>query len=156
MISAIVPVTCVVILGAFMFATYYGILGRITSALFYVVISSLFLISVSESIGKPKPTWSEVRAINKAILISALPVYEDKIYLWLLPDGSDVPVAYVMPWTMEAAQGLQNAMRLAGENGTNIIVERKQGDAEGEMVEGSFQFHAEPPQPPGPEKNLVQ
>jgi hypothetical protein len=156
MMSAIVPVACVIILGAFMFATYYGILGRITSALFYVAISALFLVSVSESIGRPKPTWSEVRSINKAILLAALPVYEDKIYLWLLIDGSDVPVAYVMPWTMESAQGLQNATRDAGENGTSVIVEQTQGDAEGEMVEGSFQFHAEPPQPPGPEKSVIQ
>lgn len=156
MISAIVPVACVVILGAFMFATYYGIIGRITSALFYVVISSMFLVSVSESIGRPKPTWSEVRSFDHAILISAIPVYESKIYIWLIPDGSDSPIAYVMPWTMETAQGLQNAMRDASENGTSVIVEQTQGDPGGEMVEGSFQFHAEPPQPPGPEKSIIQ
>ena len=153
--SAAFPIVCVVLLGAFMFATFYGWLGRLTSALLFAAISALFLISVSESIGKPKPLWSEVHSLDQAIVLSVQPIYGEAIYLWVLRDGASLPTAYVLPWDMKTAQRLQDASREAEENNSHVVMEGPAGDGEDDSPDGTFEFHAAP-QKKTPDKNYSQ
>ena len=150
------PVVCILLLALFMFLVFYGKLGRLASALLFVVIATVFLASVAESIGQPKPLWSELRGLKKAIVVSALPVYGEAIYLWLIIDGYAKPIAYVMPWSLEAAQQLQNAMRDAAENGTQVLMGiPKTLRPPGLSVPDTYEFHADP-QPALPAKDYGQ
>ena len=148
----IAVIMCVVLLGAFMFATFYGWLSRVTSALFFAAISALFLISVSENIGKPKPLWSEVYSLNRAIVLSVQPVEGEAIYLWVLRDGAALPVAYVLPWDIKTAQQLQDASREAEANNTYVVMG---GGGEDDSPGDTYAFHAAP-QTKTPDKDYSQ
>ena len=150
--SAAFPIICVVLLGVFMFLTFYNIIGRIVAALLFTAISALFLVGVWESIGKPKPLWTEIRDLSGATIVAAVPAEgAGKIYLWVIKAGFwQTPIAYVMPWSVEKAQELQDAMREAEIN--NSHVEMEEGPSgDGEESLGEFEFHAAP-QTPMPDK----
>ena len=49
-----------------------------------------------------------------------MPVENEAIYVWLIMPGSSEPSAYVLPWSVEAAQQLQDAMSQAEADGTAV------------------------------------
>jgi hypothetical protein len=49
-----------------------------------------------------------------------VPVEHEAIYLWLVMPDSLEPRAYVLPWSMQAAQQLQEAMSQAEADGTAV------------------------------------
>ncbi|MGH6962753.1 MAG: hypothetical protein ACREE7_19925 [Dongiaceae bacterium] len=73
-----------------------------------------------EMLGRPKPLRLEWRDPGDAKVLSAVPVENDAIYLWLSMPGVIEPRAYVLPWSLEQAQQLQQAMGEAEANGTGV------------------------------------
>ena len=143
----------VALLGGFMFAVLNlrRDIGPVWTSAIYTFLVCLFLFIGSENIGKPKPLWTELRDLNGAIVIAAVPVEDEAIYIWVIKDGP--PIAYVLPWSDEKAQELQDAMREAAANNTHVVVE--EGGGGGEDSLGEFSVHAAP-QTPMPEKNYDQ
>ena len=52
--------------------------------------------------------------------MSAVPVENEAIYVWLIMPSSSEPSAYVLPWSAEVAQQLQDAMSQAEADGTAV------------------------------------
>jgi hypothetical protein len=55
-----------------------------------------------------------------AQVVSAVPVENKAIYVWLVMPESSEPCAYVLPWSLQAAQQLQEAMSQAEADGTAV------------------------------------
>ena len=71
--------------------------------------------SLMDLLGKPKPVtmeWAK-RAVAEATVLGASMHEDQAIYLWLQLDDAAAPRAYVLPWDLAAAKGLQQAMRRA-------------------------------------------
>jgi hypothetical protein len=71
--------------------------------------------AMSELLSRPKPARLEwVRAQAEEAKVLAADMQENvAIYLWLRLPGESEPLAYVLPWSEEAAKQLQGAMRKA-------------------------------------------
>jgi hypothetical protein len=120
----IVPaVLFALLLGAFVF----GILPRAGLAR-RVVATAVFIASIVlvygggiELMGRPKPFRLEWRAAAaQAQVLGAVPVENQAIYVWLSLPGAGEPRAYVLPWSVQAAQQLQDAMGEAQAKGTEV------------------------------------
>ncbi len=99
--------------------------------------------SLTDLLGKPKPVtmeWAK-RAVPEATVLGASMREDEAIYLWLQLDNVRAPRAYVLPWDMEAAKGLQQALRRAESDGTSVRM-RRPFDAEAKRDEPLF--YAEP------------
>lgn len=89
---------------------------------FAVAIAALYMpvayAGFSDLLSKPKPVsleWAR-RADNEATVLSAIMKEGEGIYLWLRLDGVNEPRSYVLPWDLETAKQLQEAMREAEAN----------------------------------------
>ena len=51
-----------------------------------------------------------------------MPVENEAIYVWLVMPGATEPCAYALPWSLEAAQQLQDAMNQAEADGTAVLM----------------------------------
>jgi hypothetical protein len=110
------------VLGAFIFL----ILPRAAAArralsvgLFLVLIAIVYGGAV-ELLGRPKPLRLEWRDAADAQVLGAVPVENEAIYVWLVTPDSAEPRAYVLPWSVQAAQQLQDAMGQAEAEGTAV------------------------------------
>jgi hypothetical protein len=118
-ISAIV---FALLLGTFIFLILPSArLGRraLSVGMFVILIAVIYGGSI-ELLGRPKPLRLEWRGTADAQVLSALPVENEAIYVWLVMPGSTEPCAYVLPWSLEAAQQLQDAMNQAQADGTGV------------------------------------
>jgi hypothetical protein len=140
----IVPaVLFALLLGAFVF----GILPRAGLAR-RVVATAVFIASIVlvygggiELMGRPKPFRLEWRGAAQAQVLGAVPVENQAIYVWLNLPGAGEPRAYVLPWSLQAAQQLQDAMGQAQANGTEV---RMAMPAESGLDDRAPKFYAEP------------
>jgi hypothetical protein len=110
------------LLGAFVFAVLprAGPAGRAVAATVFVLLTAVVYGGGVELLGRPKPLHLEWRAAAEVRVVGAVPVENESIYLWLtLPDQAE-PRAYVLPWSLQAAQQLQAAMSDAEANGTGV------------------------------------
>jgi hypothetical protein len=90
----------------------------VTTLLFLPVAHAAMLVLLS----KPKPVhleWWQAHAEEAAVLGSSMQEGHG-IYLWLQMAGIVEPRSYVLPWSQEMAQQLQDALREAEENGTGV------------------------------------
>jgi len=78
-----------------------------------------------------------------------VPIEDQAIYVWLTMPNEREPRAYVLPWSRNAAQQLQDAMNKAEANGTAVemMLSQEQGHSADEPL-----FYARP-QPPMPAKD---
>ncbi|MEZ5847871.1 MAG: hypothetical protein R3C70_14065 [Geminicoccaceae bacterium] len=91
-----------------------------------VVASVLFLplayVAFAELLSKPKPVnleWWKSSADEATVLGST--AQEDRgIFLWLQLDGIEEPRSYVLPWSRELAQQLQDALQEAEERESGV------------------------------------
>ena len=110
------------LLGAFIFLILpSGRLARRTLSvgIFVILIGVIYGGSI-ELLGRPKPLRLEWRGTADAQVLGAMPVENEAIYVWLVMPGATEPCAYVLPWSMEAAQQLQDAMNQAEADGTGV------------------------------------
>lgn len=106
--------------------------------------------SYADLLSKPKPVsleWAQ-RHAPQATVLAATYVENEAIFLWLALEGVDGPRAYRLPWSREAAEQLQEAMREAEANGTGVQME---APFESDRQETSQFFYAAP-QPALPQK----
>lgn len=105
-----------------------------------------------ELLGRPKPTALEwtLDLVSEATVLAVSLRENEAIYLWLQFDAGSEPRAYVLPWRMDDAKQLHQAMRQAEANGTALRMRRpfEAGDDPNEPL-----FYAEP-QPALPPKRL--
>jgi hypothetical protein len=110
------------LLGAFIFLILprAGLARRTLSVGLFLVLIAIVYGGAIELLGRPKPLRLEWRDAADAQVLSALPVENEAIYVWLImPDASE-PCAYVLPWSLQAAQQLQQAMSQAEADGTGV------------------------------------
>ena len=75
----------------------------------------------------------------------------EAIYLWLVFDFASEPRAYVLPWRLETAEQLQDAMRNASANNTSVHMRQP---FEANIDANAPLFYATP-QPPLPTKTSL-
>lgn len=78
----------------------------------------------AEVLGRAKPAALALveRGADSAQMVAALPVEGVAIYLWLVLEGEAAPRAYVLPWSVAAAEAIRAAEAAAEENGTHVMV----------------------------------
>jgi hypothetical protein len=110
--------------------------------------------SLTDLLSKPKPVdmeWWLSGAADAEVLASRL-VEGEGIYLWLqLPDVAE-PRAYVLPWSRDMAEELQQATREAAQEGGGVEMRLP---FEPSLDQHEPKFYARP-QPALPPKDLVQ
>jgi len=139
------------LLGAFIFAVLprAGLARRTLSTGMFVALIALVYGGSIELLGRPKPLRLEWRGAAEAKVLSAVPVENEAIYLWLDMPGAPEPRAYVLPWSLQQAQQLQTAMSEAEANGTGV---RMSLPLEGGLDTRDPKFYAMP-QPALPAKD---
>jgi hypothetical protein len=118
----IAAVIFALLLGAFIFAILprAGLARRSVSVGLFVVLIAIVYGGGIELLGRPKPLRLEWRNAGEAKVLSATPVENEAIYVWLSMPGSSEPRAYVLPWSVQVAQQLQTAMSEAEARGTAV------------------------------------
>lgn len=114
------------------------------------LLSASAYASYADLLSKPKPVsleWAQ-RHVAEATVLAATMRENEAIYLWLEFEGVSSPRAYALPWTQQAAEELQKAMREAEENGTGV---QMQAPFETDREPTEMVFHAAP-QPAMPSK----
>jgi hypothetical protein len=141
------------LLGAFVFGALprLGPARRLLSVGLFGVLVAIVYGGGVDLLGRPKPLRLEWRDASAAQVLSAVPVEGEGIYLWLsLPEAPE-PRAYVLPWSLQAAQQLQAAMSQAQNDGTAV---QMVAPFEPGLDERAPKFYAEP-QPALPAKEYV-
>jgi hypothetical protein len=117
-----------------------------------LIVAGLFMplayAGLTDLMSRPKPVSMEWWLANaeEATVIAAVPEEGRRIFLWLALNGIDEPRAYVMPWSREAAQQLQDAQEQAAEEGGEV---RMRMPFERSLEDTERMFYAEPqPAPP--------
>ncbi|MEE9299739.1 MAG: hypothetical protein V3V17_01295 [Alphaproteobacteria bacterium] len=122
------------------------------------VVATMFFIPAAYAgyvglLSKPKPVefeWAQ-RTTEEATVLGAT-IREGKgIYLWLQMSGLAEPRSYVLPWDIDLAQELQEAMREAQENGSGLMMRLP---FEPSLDEEEAKFYALP-QPALPPKDFM-
>ena len=104
-------------------------------------------------LGRPKPVNLEwmLAAVPDATVLGATMRENEAIYLWLKFKDNPEPQSYVLPWNLEQAKELQEAMRQARGRGTKV---RMRKPFERSLDRAEPMFYAEP-QPALPLKEPV-
>ena len=139
------------LLGAFVFLVLPRgrVWQRAASATVFVLLIALVYGGSIELLGRPKPVRLEWRDMEKAQVLGASMREDQAIYLWLQFDGASEPKVYALPWSMQTAQDLQNAMQQGEATGTGVemTMPLKSG-----LDDREPKFHPIP-QPALPDKN---
>jgi hypothetical protein len=144
----IAPVIFALLLGAFIFAIlpHAGFARRTVSVGIFLALISVVYVGATELLGRPKPLTLEWRDTAKAQVVGAVPVENEAIYVWLTTPGSPEPRSYVLPWSQQAAQQLQDAMGKAEADGTGVEM-KVQADASLDTREPMFYARPQPALP---------
>jgi hypothetical protein len=139
------------LLGTFVFLILprAGLARRALSVGIFVLLIAVVYGGSIELLGRPKPLRLEWRDAADAQLVSAVPVENVAIYVWLIMPHASEPSAYVLPWSVQVAQQLQEAMSQAEAEGTAVRMTRA---SESSLDEREPMFYAMP-QPAMPEKD---
>ncbi|ESY94391.1 hypothetical protein [Mesorhizobium sp. LNHC209A00] len=148
----IAPVIFALLLGVFIFVVlpHAGIARRTLSVGIFLALITVVYVGASELLGRPKPLTLEWRDTAKAQVVGAVPVENEAIYVWLITPVSTEPRFYVLPWSQQAAQQLQDAMGKAEADGTGVEMKMQTTDAG--LNARAPMFYARP-QPPLPAKD---
>ena len=141
-----------ILLGAFVFLVLPGgrVRQRAASATVFVMLVAIVYVGAVELLGRPKPVRLEWRGMEKAQVLGSSLRENEAIYVWLQFEGGLEPKVYTLPWNMQMAQQLQDAMQQGEANGTGV--EMTMPLSAGVEDEREPKFHAIP-QPALPDKN---
>ncbi len=108
--------------------------------------------SLVELLGRPKAVhmeWAK-KNVPEATVLGVSFKEKEAIYLWLSFDDEQEPRAYALPWSMKAAQQIQNAMQQANAMGTAVRARRPfdASDVDSEMMFYALPQEALPPKVP--------
>ncbi|MER9237210.1 hypothetical protein NKI56_35500 [Mesorhizobium sp. M0622] len=145
----IAPVIFALLLGAFIFVVlpHAGFARRTLSVGIFLALITVVYVGASELLGRPKPLGLEWRDTAKAQVVGAVPVENEAIYVWLTTPGSTEPRSYVLPWSQQAAQQLQDAMGKAEADGTGVEMKMQTADAGLDTREPMFYARPQPALP---------
>ena len=139
------------LLGIFVFWVLpRGSLWRRTMSVgMFIALIALVYGGVLEMMSRPKTVRLEWRNLAEATVLAASMREGEAIYVWLEIEGTNEPRAYALPWDMQAAQELQQAMSDAESNGTGVKVSQP---FEPTLDTGEPKFYAmpQPALPPKP------
>lgn len=91
----------------------------VAASLFVLLVGVVYAGSI-EFLGRPKPIRLEWRNVAEAEVLGSSIRENEAIYVWLQSDEDPEPRVYALPWSMEAAQGLQAAMEESEANGAGV------------------------------------
>ncbi|MER9756614.1 hypothetical protein NKJ46_24830 [Mesorhizobium sp. M0166] len=145
----IAPIIFALLLGAFIFVIlpHAGIARRTLSVGIFLALITVVYVGASELLGRPKPLTLEWRDTAKAQVVGAVPVENEAIYVWLTTPGTIEPRFYVLPWSQQAAQQLQDAMGKAEADGTGVEMKMQTADAGLDTREPMFYARPQPALP---------
>lgn len=126
---------------------------KLTAVALTGLLSASAYASYADLLSKPKPVsleWAQ-RHVAEATVLAATMRENEAIYLWLALEGVSSPRAYALPWSRQAAEQLQRAMREAEANGAGV---RMQAPFETDREPTEMVFHAAP-QPAMPPKQAA-
>ncbi|MCB1970094.1 MAG: hypothetical protein KDG54_06780 [Geminicoccaceae bacterium] len=118
--------TLAAIIGAFLAILSVWSPRRTSVKVSAVLASILFLpltyAAFAELLSKPKPVALEwwKSAADEATVLGSTAQENKGIFLWLQLDNIDEPRSYVLPWSRELAQQLQDAMEEAEKQKTGV------------------------------------
>jgi hypothetical protein len=144
------------VLGAFIFLVLPRGLTwqRSVSAGVFVVLLAMIYAGSAELLSRPKPLRLEWRNIAEAKVLGASMREGEAIYVWLQVPGAEEPRAYQLPWSMQAAEQLQQATAEAEAQGTGVEMKSPfAGDGSNDPREPKFYAT---PQPAMPEKDYSE
>jgi hypothetical protein len=117
---------------------------RTASAAIYLMLIGVVYAGSVEMLSRPKPLRLEWRSPAKAKVLGAT-MHEGKaIYVWLQVGDSPEPRSYVLPWNMQMAQQIQDAMRRGHAEGTAVEVSSPFGSMEAGTEGAKPRFYAKP------------
>ncbi len=119
-----------------------GTTQRVISVATYVLLIGIVYAGSVDLLGSPKPMRLEWRMPGQATVLAARVQEGEAIYLWLQTPTMKEPRAYALPWDMQMAQQLQNAMQ-EGESGGRAVRMEMAGGGSGDGVP---KFYAQPHQ----------
>ncbi|PZV34005.1 hypothetical protein [Mesorhizobium kowhaii] len=145
----IAPIIFALLLGAFIFVIlpHAGFVRRTLSVGIFLALITVVYVGASELLGRPKPMTLEWRDTAKAQVVGAFPIENEAIYVWLTTPGSAEPRFYVLPWSQQAAQQLQDAMGKAEADGTGVEMKMQATDAGLDTREPMFYARPQPALP---------
>ncbi len=110
------------LLGAFIFFVLPRgrVWQRATSATIFLVLIGVVYGGSIELLSRPKPLRLEWREATEAKVIGATMREGEAIYVWLEVPGADMPRAYALPWDLQMAQQLQEAMQEGQATGSDV------------------------------------
>ncbi len=131
---------------------------RISALLIVMLFLPLVYLQFVEMLSKPKPVrfeWYE-QNVDKALLLSASFDEGEAIYLWLRLDGSFEPRAYVLPWNLQLAEKLEDAVEEAVRRDSTVLLLKpfyrrsfeEWGDLNVEILPPTLPPQKTPPLPP--------
>lgn len=95
-----------------------------------VIVVALFLplvyLQMLEMLSKPKPMsfeWYQANA-DEAVVLGVSMTEGEAIYLWLLLDEATEPRSYKVPWNLELAEQLEDAVDEAVRRGATIVLRK--------------------------------
>lgn len=119
---------------------------RVTSAATFVLLIGVVYGGSVDLLGWPKPLRLEWRSADEATVLAARMREGKAIYVWLESGDATEPRSYVLPWNMETAQQLQNALQERESKGSKVQMTMAPGSGGGD---GTPKFYAQPqPSPP--------
>jgi len=116
---------------------------RITSVATDFLLAGVVYAGSVDLMGTPKPMKLEWRTPEHATVLAAKMREGEAIYVWLQSPDAKAPRAYALPWNMQMAQQLQNAMHEREARGSREKMTRASPDG-GE--DGVAKFYAQPQQ----------
>lgn len=139
------------LLGIFVFWVLpRGSLWRRTASVgMFVALIAVVYAGAIEMMSRPKTIRLEWRDLAEATVLGASMREGEAIYVWLQIDGTNEPRAYALPWDMQQAQELQQAMADAENNGTGVKVSQP-FEATLDTSEPKFYALPQPALPPKP------
>ena len=122
---------------------------KVSALVLTVLLMATAYAALVELLGKPKPVALEwaMQFVPEATVLGVSMRENEAIYLWLQFDGGAEPRAYVLPWHMETAKQLHQAMQQADANGTAVRM-RRPFESDHDPNESLFYAEPQPALPP--------
>lgn len=103
--------------------------------------------SAVELLGRPKPIEYELANYELETVLSYRIIRNESIFIWLKLVETEVPIAYVLPWSDRTVESLQNSFRDAGV-GDAIKIEDQDFIENPNERETIFYVQPQKPRPP--------
>lgn len=137
----------VLVFGTFTFLAVPNGRWKVAAVLTFIAMTGTVFAGSFELLGKPKPISLEFRDLKGSTILAYTFVEGTAIYLWL--DRNGQPMTFVLPWSTEDAQDIQDAVEGAGKIGGTAQLGAKIDGIPDAPDNGEI-ANVVPPTPPAP------